>query len=127
MWTIFKVFIEFVTKLILFSDCSFFSFSRCVACGILGPQPGIKPAPFALEGAVLPTSAREVPAVMVVMLVESCEHWARNTEPLLMEETHGFVLTHLWHISIPSPYITSFYVCFYLNTHYLMCIVASQH
>ena len=69
MWTIFKVFIKFVTKLILFSD--WFFFFGCVACGVLGPRPGIKPGPLALEGTVLTTSAREVPAVVVVMLVES--------------------------------------------------------
>ena len=41
MWTIFKVFIEFVTTLLLFG---------CEACGILAPRPGIEPAPPALEG-----------------------------------------------------------------------------
>ena len=71
MWTIFKVFIDFVTKLILFSGWFVLFFFWLVACGILGPPPGIKPAPFALGGTVLTTSAREVPAVMVVMLVES--------------------------------------------------------
>ena len=40
MWTIFKVFIEFVTILLL-------------ACGTLAPQPGIEPVPPALEGKVL--------------------------------------------------------------------------
>ena len=105
--------------------CSFFFW--LVACGILGPPPGIKPAPFALGGTVLTTSAREVPAVMVVMPVESL--WALGEEYRTI--THGgntgWVLTRLWHISTPISYITLFYVCFYLNTHYLMCIVASQH
>ena len=51
MWTIFKVFIEFVTILLLFYVLVF----GCEACGILAPQPGIKPAPRALEGEVLTT------------------------------------------------------------------------
>ena len=52
MWTIFKVFIEFVTILLLFSVFWFFG---CKACGILAPQPGIEPALPALEGEVLTT------------------------------------------------------------------------
>ena len=49
MWTIFKVFIEFVTILLLFT---FWLFGH-EACGILAPQPGIEPAPPPLEGDVL--------------------------------------------------------------------------
>ena len=85
MWTIFKVFIDFVTKLILFSGWFVLFFFWLVACGILGPPPGIKPAPFARGGTVLTTSAREVPAVMVVMLVESL--WALGEEYRTI--THG--------------------------------------
>ena len=52
MWTIFKVFIEFVTV------C--FSLMFCVfdqkACGILAPRQGIKPAPPALEAEAFPGS-----------------------------------------------------------------------
>ena len=48
MRTIFKVFIEFVTIVLLFL-C--FGFGH-KACGILAPGPGIKPAPPALEGEV---------------------------------------------------------------------------
>ena len=47
-WTIFKVFIEFVTVLFLlffFYDL-FFGWE---ACGILAPQPGTEPTPLALE------------------------------------------------------------------------------
>ena len=47
IWTIFKVFIEFVTVLLLFS--LMFWFFGHEACGILVPPPGIKPAPPALE------------------------------------------------------------------------------
>ena len=49
MWTIFKVFIEFITTLLLFW------FIGREACGILAPWPGIDPAPPALEGEVLTT------------------------------------------------------------------------
>ena len=52
MWTIFKVFIEFVTILLL---CYVFGFFWPEACGILAPRPGIEPAPPALEGEVLTT------------------------------------------------------------------------
>ena len=52
MWTIFKVFIEFATILLLFYV---FVFLGHEACGILAPQPGIKPVPPTLEGEVLTT------------------------------------------------------------------------
>ena len=53
MWTILKVFIEFVTILLLFYVLVYFFGYE--ACGILSPRPGIKPAPPALEGEVLTT------------------------------------------------------------------------
>ena len=53
MWTIFKVFIEFVTILLLFYVLFFFGPE---ACGILAPRPGIEPTPSALEGEVLTTT-----------------------------------------------------------------------
>ena len=40
MWTVFKVFIEFVTILLLFYSFWFFDTK---ACGILVPRPGIEP------------------------------------------------------------------------------------
>ena len=49
MWTIFEVFIDFVTVLLLFYVLVFFGWE---ACGILAHWPEIKPAPFALEGQV---------------------------------------------------------------------------
>ena len=52
MWTIFKVFTEFVTILLLFYAFWFF---RREACEILALRPGIEPAPPALEGEVLTT------------------------------------------------------------------------
>ena len=51
MWTIFKVFMEFVTILLLF----YVLFFGLEARGILAPRPGIEPAPPALEGEVLTT------------------------------------------------------------------------
>ena len=41
MWTVFKVFVEFVTILLLFYIFWFFDTK---ACGILVPRPGIEPA-----------------------------------------------------------------------------------
>ena len=51
MWTIFKVFVEFVTVLFLFYVLVF----PPQACAILAPPLGIKPATSALEGEVLTT------------------------------------------------------------------------
>ena len=48
----FKVFIEFVTILLLLYVVWFFGYK---ACGILAPQPGTEHAPPALEGEVLTT------------------------------------------------------------------------
>ena len=58
LWTIFKVFIEFVTILFLFWGFSFllfFWFFGHEACGILAPQPGAEPILLASEGEVLIT------------------------------------------------------------------------
>ena len=52
MWTIFKVFIEFVTLYYFFLCFVFFGQE---ACGVLALWPGIEPAPPALEGKVLTT------------------------------------------------------------------------
>ena len=43
MWTIFKVFIEFVAALLLFFYV--FWFFGHEACGILAPRPGMEPTP----------------------------------------------------------------------------------
>ena len=51
MWTIFKVFTEFVTVFLLFCVLFFLATRR----GILAPQPGIEPTTPALEGEVLTT------------------------------------------------------------------------
>ena len=52
MWTIFKVFIEFVTILLLSYMFWFFGLK---ACGILAPWPGVEPTSPALEDEVLTT------------------------------------------------------------------------
>ena len=38
--------------LLQYCSCLFFFFG-CIACGILVPQPGMEPAPHALEGKIL--------------------------------------------------------------------------
>jgi hypothetical protein len=79
MWTIFKVFIEFVTILLLFYILVFWK----EACGILAPRSGILPALSALEGKV-PTAGppgkspdhfnikRE--KAMVTLTKQHCQH-----------------------------------------------------
>ena len=52
MWTIFKVFIEFVTTLLLFFMFWFFGPE---ACGILVSPTGIEPVSSVLQGEVLTT------------------------------------------------------------------------
>ena len=52
MWTIFEVFIEFITILLLFYVLFCFALK---AHEILAPQPGMEPALPALEGKVLTT------------------------------------------------------------------------
>jgi len=65
MWTIYKVFIEFVTILLLFYlGCSF----GCEAFGILVPVLGVEPIPPALEGKVLTTGP---PGNSLLILFES--------------------------------------------------------
>ena len=55
MCTILKVFVEFVTMLLLLFTLLF----GHEACGILAPWPGIKPTPPALEGEGLGTGPSE--------------------------------------------------------------------
>ena len=52
MWTIFKVFIEFVIALFLLFAFLLFGHE---ACGILVPQVGIEPTPLALEREIFTT------------------------------------------------------------------------
>ena len=52
MWTIFKVFIEFIKTLLVFCV---FGFVAPMHMGILAPRRGTEPPPPALEGEVLTT------------------------------------------------------------------------
>ena len=47
--------VKSLLNLLQYCFCSIFWFFGPEACGILAPHPGIKPAPPALEGKVLPT------------------------------------------------------------------------
>ena len=64
MWTIFKVFIEFVAALLLFF---YFFWSRHVPCGNLVPRPGIEPMSLALGvWSLNHWTAREVPVTVLI-------------------------------------------------------------
>ena len=67
MWTIFKVFIEFVTVLLLF-------YIFCLvheACGILALQPRIGPLPPARQVKVLTLwTTREVPSLPIEIKIQ---------------------------------------------------------
>ena len=56
IWTLLKVFIEFVTILLLVYNLAFW----VQAYRILAPQPGIEPTPPALEGEVNHWTARDI-------------------------------------------------------------------
>ena len=73
MWTIFKVFIEFVTILLLLFMFWFFGHK---ACEILVSQSGIKPTPLALEG-------------------ESPNHWITREIPEVGVSTEYFLFAKL--------------------------------
>ena len=66
MWTIFKVFNEFVTILLLFV-CLFVCFGP-KTCGILALQPGIESTPPAPEGQVLSTELPGKSLTQVLMV-----------------------------------------------------------
>ena len=70
MWTIFKVFIELVTTLLLLYVLIFLWWGGALeACGILAPPPGIKPAPHTLEGEVLTTEPPGKSPVLIDIIV----------------------------------------------------------
>ena len=71
MWTIFKIFLEFVTVLLWIYVSVFLGLQ---ACGILVPWPGIEPAPSALEGEVLTTGppGKSLGSFFVCKRVPSC-------------------------------------------------------
>ena len=58
-YTFLKIFLIWtILNLLQYCFCFMFWFLVCGACGLLSPQPGIKPAPLALEGEVLTTGLR---------------------------------------------------------------------
>ena len=71
MWIIFKVFIEFVTILLLFM---FWFFGR-KACGNLGPQPRIESAPPALAGKILTTESAEK-ALLIALAITTFRRYS---------------------------------------------------
>ena len=76
MWTILKVFIEFVT---IFCFCFMFWFFGHKACGILAPWPGIEPAPPTVKGEVLisgPPGKSPWESVFLVILSSWYLHWS---------------------------------------------------
>ena len=73
MWAIFKVFIEFVTILLLFY----------VACEVLAARPGIEPAPPALEGEVLTSGP------LGKSLTYSYNNLLKGTPPFCTQETEA--------------------------------------
>ena len=71
MWTIFKVFIEFVTILLRFYVLVFWP--RGEASGILAPRSGIEPEPPAVEARGLNHwTTREVSTIPVLITVDLC-------------------------------------------------------
>ena len=77
MWTVLKVFMEFVVILLLFHVLFFFGEE---ACGILTPQPGIEHTPPILEGEVLTTGPPEKsPLNRVLGLI-----WFQSVQPLVI-------------------------------------------
>ena len=78
MWTIFKVFIECVTILLLLV-C--FGFLHCKAYGILVPRPGIESTPPALQGELLTTGLPEKSLWRLTSVISICPDWKQFTCP----------------------------------------------
>ena len=85
MWTIFKVFIEFVTILLPFYVLVF----GPKACGILALRPGIDPAPPALEGEILTTGplGQSWEAVFLSRDLSGAMHWPGGCGDALLHST----------------------------------------
>ena len=72
MWSILKIFIEFVTILFLF----YVLFFGWKAYGILAPRPGIEPTAHTLEGEVLPTGlSRKSHHLFLMVPFHLSDHW----------------------------------------------------
>ena len=82
MWTIFKVFVEFVTILLLFYVLVF----DHEACEILVPPPGIKPTPPTLEGEVLTNGppGKSLPAASLEQFLRAIWGTVSQTAALIL-------------------------------------------
>ena len=82
VWTIFKVFVEFVTVLLLFYVLVF----DHEACEILVPRPGIKPAPPTLEGEVLTNGppGKSLPAASLEQFLRAIWGTVSQTAALIL-------------------------------------------
>ena len=69
MWTVFKVFIEFVTILLLF--CGGLGVFGCKGYENLAPRPGIKPSSPTLGGQVHPQDNQGSPCLLMPFLFQS--------------------------------------------------------
>ena len=117
MQTVFKVFIEFVTTLLLFYDFFFFDPE---AWEILAPSSGIKPAHPALEGEVLTTgppgeslcinSGETSVQAFCPFLDQISVVAVKVRSPSRILDLHAFYQTHDWHMS--SPICSSLFTLF---------------
>ena len=95
MWTILKVFIEFVTVLFLFYVLVFFGHE---ACGILAPWPGIEPVPPALESEVWTTGPPGKSLALSTLLCFShplCPPLSGGSQSLSQRFTEALVFSRL--------------------------------
>ena len=95
IWTIFKVFIAFVTIFLLFYVLVFFFFSL-TACGTFAPDQGSNPHPLHLEGEILTTGpSGKSPSllksgnisVLVSIPIHGLPWWGRLKNSPAMQET----------------------------------------
>ena len=85
MWTMFKVFIECITVLLLFYEHK--------ACVILAPRPGMKPTPSALKGEVVttgpPGKSSEVLFLMLLRWVALLLRGLGSAQPVTGDDLLG--------------------------------------
>ena len=105
MWTIFKVFIESVTILLLFYALVVFGLTTC---RILAPRPGIKSEPPALEGKVSTTGP---PGTFLSLPIL---HWPNKTHTPLRNFQVSFGQRDLG-LSSTFPRPSAFCLFFYLE------------
>ena len=97
MWIICKVFIEFVTILLLFYVLGFWP----QACGILASWPGIEPVPPTLEGKVLTTGPPgEVP--IHSFYLEIIFNWQKSYKNFKKAPRGTFLVVQWQRLQAPS-------------------------